>query len=556
MAHQLSALFHSEKPNSKYQATWLLPTGHVLSEAQIGILQEIRRELFMTQSFAAPYVAVGQVIADKYLVERVIGEGGMGVVVAARHVELDERFAIKFLLPEALANAEAVARFAREARASVRIKSEHVARTMDVGRLENGAPYMVMEYLEGTDLATRILQCGPLPIEQAVVFVLETCEALADAHAMGIIHRDLKPSNLFVIRRTDGTESIKLLDFGISKITKTAIDGPAIDMTRTAAFMGSPVYMSPEQLTSSRDVDCRTDIWSLGVTLFELLTGKPPFVAESIAELGAKVLTYPTPSVRERRPDVPEALDFVIQLCLAKSARDRWLNVAELAYALADFGPRRLRYSAERISRVLGAAGLSASALQLPPSADTTPALNAPEQTDSAVLNAAERPDATAASWGATKPPIVGRRGLVVSGLVVLGVSLLALLIFAGKFRRHQDAVHTSAAAAQAPASAQLTTVPGFSDAQSAASSASDTTPATPTPIDINSLPLVEPSALPVAGNAHLAGSVPRKPSKSHTSDDKPQAAPSSLPAPLVSAVPQPSAKAEALLPEFGGRKR
>src|SRR5664280_1680004 len=297
----------------------------------------------MSQSFPTASVTVGQLIAEKFHVERVIGEGGMGIVVAAHHVELDERVAIKFLLPEALANAEAVARFAREARASVKIKSEHVARTLDVGRLENGAPYMVMEYLEGTDLAARIQQSGPLPIEQAVAFMLETCEALADAHAIGIIHRDLKPSNLFVIRRTDGTESIKLLDFGISKITRATESGPAMDMTRTAAIMGSPVYMSPEQLTSSRDVDARSDIWSLGVTLFELLTGKPPYLAETIAELGAKVLTYPAPSVREFRPSVPEGLQAVIDRCLGKSPSERYLNVAELAAALVEFGPRRLR---------------------------------------------------------------------------------------------------------------------------------------------------------------------------------------------------------------------
>jgi eukaryotic-like serine/threonine-protein kinase len=544
-----------------------------LREAQAGILQDPRRGLPMTPSFAALHVAVGQVIADKYLVERVIGEGGMGVVVAARHVELDERFAIKFLLPEALDNAEAVARFAREARASVKIKSEHVARTLDVGRLESGAPYMVMEYLEGMDLATRIVQSGPLPIEQAVVFVLETCEALADAHAMGIIHRDLKPSNLFVIRRTDGTESIKLLDFGISKITRTPNSRSGLDMTRTAAIMGSPLYMSPEQLTSSRDVDARTDIWSLGATLFELLTGKPPFVAETIAELGAKVLTYRTPSVRERRPDVPEALDLVIQLCLAKKAKDRWLNVAELAAALADFGPRRSRYSAERISRVLGAAGLSASALQLPPSADTSPAMYTPEQTDVSALNAPARADATAASWGATKPPIVGRRKLVVSGVVVLGVSLLALLASTGKFRRQQEAAPANTAAA-APASAQSTTVPTLAVAALAATSmqlttvptATDTKPATSppsdreraasTPIDIASLPLVEPSTLPTVGDAHLAGSVTRKPSKSHSNADKSAVAPASSPVPSEAVVPQPSAKVEASLPEYGGRKR
>jgi serine/threonine protein kinase len=492
----------------------------------------------MTQSLSTASVAVGQVIAQKYHIERVIGEGGMGVVVAAHHIELDTRVAIKFLLPEALANAEAVARFAREARASVRIKSEHVARTLDVGRLENGAPYMVMEYLEGTDLATRILQSGPLPIEQAVAFMLETCEALADAHAMGIVHRDLKPSNLFVTRSTDGTESIKLLDFGISKITRATVSGPAMDMTKTAAMMGSPVYMSPEQLTSSRDVDARSDIWSLGVTLFELLTGKPPFIAETIAELGAKVLTYPTPDVREWRPSVPERLQAVLERCLGKSPSLRYLNVAELAEALAEFGPRRSRYSAERVSRVLSAAGLSASALQLPPSTDPTPP-----------TNSMSLANATMGSWGITKPPIIGRRGLVVSGIVLFGVLVGALLMMTGRSTRHHDSVVATSAVAPAANSVQPALEPYPLDSKPAAKPPSGSASGAQAPIDIVSLPLVEPSALPVVVAAPITSSVPHKTAKAATSSDKSRP----TPVPSTPATPPPSTKPT--LPEYGGRK-
>ena len=167
-------------------------------------------------------VEPGQVLAGKYRIERVLGVGGMGVVVAAHHLQLDERVALKFLLPEALHNPEAVARFAREARAAVKIKSEHVARVSDVGQLENGAPYMVMEYLEGSDLSAWLHDRGALPFEQAVDFVLQAGEAIADAHALGIVHRDLKPANLFCVRRSDGQLTIKVLDFGISKLTTTA----------------------------------------------------------------------------------------------------------------------------------------------------------------------------------------------------------------------------------------------------------------------------------------------------------------------------------------------
>src|ERR1700722_2251218 len=196
-------------------------------------------------------VEPGEGLAGKYRIERVLGAGGMGGVVAAHHIQLDQRVALKFLVPEALLNPESVARFAREARAAVKIKSEHVARVTDVGQLESGAPYMVMEYLDGSDLSTWLQERGRLPVDQAVDFILQACEALADAHALGIVHRDLKPANLFCIRRSDGQPSIKVLDFGISKVTDASGSASA-SVTRTAALMGSPLYMSPEQMLSSK----------------------------------------------------------------------------------------------------------------------------------------------------------------------------------------------------------------------------------------------------------------------------------------------------------------
>src|SRR5580692_1408544 len=199
-------------------------------------------------------VGPGEVLAGKYRVERVLGVGGMGIVVAAHHLQLDEKVALKFLLPQAMQSAEATNRFVREARAAVKIKNEHVARVSDVGTLENGSPYMVMEYLEGGDLAAWLEQRGALPVEQAVEFVLQACVAVADAHALGIVHRDLKPANLFCVRRSDGQLSIKVLDFGISKLSDNMNDSsgvPVASMTRTSAVMGSPLYMSPEQMQRS-----------------------------------------------------------------------------------------------------------------------------------------------------------------------------------------------------------------------------------------------------------------------------------------------------------------
>jgi serine/threonine protein kinase len=297
-------------------------------------------------------VRVGDVLAGKYRVDGILGAGGMGVVVAAHHLQLDERVALKFLLPEASLNEEAMTRFAREAKAAVKIKSEHVARVIDVGTLETGAPYIVMEFLEGRDLAAWIHEKGPLRIDQAVEFLLQACEAIAEAHSLGIVHRDLKPANLFVVRRNDGVESVKVLDFGISKFAGSAAQGEMAG-TRTSVVMGSPYYMSPEQMRSAKDVDPTSDIWALGIILYELLSGQTPFVADTFPEICIKVATEPPPPLRQVRPDVPAGLQAVVARCLEKERRDRYQDVADFAFALQEFAPRRAAASIERISGIL-----------------------------------------------------------------------------------------------------------------------------------------------------------------------------------------------------------
>lgn len=382
----------------------------------------------------------GDILAGKYRIERRIGEGGMGVVVVARHLELDEPVAIKFLLPEALGNSEAVMRFAREARASVKIKSEHVARTLDVGKLESGAPYMVMEYLQGSDLSARLRDAGPLAIDQAVDFTLQACQALADAHAIGIIHRDIKPSNLFVIRKTDGNESVKVLDFGISKVTGAAGAGTDMGLTRTQTIMGSPLYMSPEQMASSRSVGACSDIWALGITLHELLTGKTPFEAESITELCSKVLTQPTPRLSDWRPDAPEGLQVVIDRCLAKEPAQRYPNVAELALALISFGTKRGRLAAEGAARVLQTAGMSMSAVALPPPSGAAPA--EPQGQGST---------GTVSPWSQTRPETRRRTGLMIGATAV--VVFIGAVVAVVVIMMRAPAPQTSASAASPPVS-------------------------------------------------------------------------------------------------------
>jgi serine/threonine-protein kinase len=283
-----------------------------------------------------PMFAGGELLAGKYRVERVIGSGGMGVVLAAKHEGLNTDVAIKLLRTAALGHTDVVGRFTREARAAVSLRSEHVARVYDVGTLENGAPYIVMERLVGRDLG-EICEGPTRPsIGEAVDYVMQACEAIAEAHAAGIIHRDLKPKNLFLTHTVHGRPLIKVLDFGISKIDP-ALAPNEMQLTKTTEIIGSPSYMSPEQLRSARNVDTRTDIWALGVILYELLTGMVPFNAETVTELVLVVVTEKQAPIRSMRPDVPAGLEAVVNRCLEKHPDARFQSVVELVAALEPF---------------------------------------------------------------------------------------------------------------------------------------------------------------------------------------------------------------------------
>ena len=303
---------------------------------------------------AAP--AVGQRIG-KYVIERTIGHGGMGIVVAARHETLDEMVAIKLLHPKAAKDALQVERFVREARATVRIKSEHVVRVLDAGAEEStGAPFIVMELLEGRDLGFVLSHFGPVPPVTAVDYIIQICEGLAAAHALGIVHRDLKPSNFFLTQRADGTPLVKILDFGISKAAQS--DGsPDPRLTETQAVFGSPTYMSPEQIRSSKNVDARSDVWSLGVALFELLTGKLPFMADNVAGLLASVIADAPFSVSTFADGVPRELEAVVLGCLEKDPARRVGSAAELAMRLAPFASPDGALLATRVERSAGGFG-------------------------------------------------------------------------------------------------------------------------------------------------------------------------------------------------------
>ena len=258
----------------------------------------------------------GTILAGKFRVEKIIGQGGMGMVVEARHIALDERFALKFLLPEYATHPEASTRFQREARAASKLKSEHVARVSDVSTLEGGAPYMVMEFLEGSDLSHLLEKQGPLPVADAVDYIIQGCEAIAEAHGLGIVHRDLKPANLFLTKAADGSATVKVLDFGISKDTGGEEGAePESPLTQTKAMLGSPNYMSPEQMRSTRDADARADVWSLGVILYQLLTKVLPFKAPSFVDLIIKVNSEDPAPPTSLRADLPAPLEQAILRC-------------------------------------------------------------------------------------------------------------------------------------------------------------------------------------------------------------------------------------------------
>jgi eukaryotic-like serine/threonine-protein kinase len=281
-------------------------------------------------------VQVGGVLAGKYRIERVLGSGAMGVVAAVTHTELGELRAIKFMRDSLVHDAAAVERFLREARATARLQSRHVAKVHDVGRLESGAPYIVMECFEGTDLKSILAERGALPVPEAVRYVREACEAIAEAHAAGIIHRDLKPSNLFVAATRDAS-CVKVLDFGVAKLAVEAAADPATEMTGTADILGTPLYMSPEQMRSTRNVDPRADIWSLGVILYRALTGHGPFAGQNATEVCISVMVdQPTPP-STHRPDLPPRLDAIIMRCLEKDPARRFETATALAEALLPF---------------------------------------------------------------------------------------------------------------------------------------------------------------------------------------------------------------------------
>ena len=331
----------------------------------------------------------GSELAGRYVVERILGRGGMGVVVAARNVELDQEVAIKLMFPEHAANKVLSGRFKREARLAAKTRSVHLVRVWDVGKLESGVPYLVMEMLHGRDLGEELVARSRLPVKEAVDLVLQTAGGIAELHALGIVHRDLKPANLFIANDPAG-RTVKILDFGISKE-----QGPAsTSLTATESILGTPRYMSPEQIRAAKDVDARADIWSMGVILYEMLSGRGPYEApgESVGELFAHVLfTEPRP-LRQWLPDLPPGLEEVVFRCIRRERAHRFNDVAELAEALRPFAAAESHRHIDTVCSALGGAKAEPPTKHLVTSGDTE------HSAESVIAPTLAAPDAAPAS--------------------------------------------------------------------------------------------------------------------------------------------------------------
>lgn len=449
-----------------------------------------------------PPISQGEIIAGRYRVERIVAEGGMGIIVAAKHIELEENVAIKFLRDEFAQKPEIVGRFAREAKAAAKIKSTYTATVHDVGISEDRGPFIVMEYLEGEDLEVVLQSDGRIPYARAAEYIMQAGEALAAAHAAGIIHRDVKPANLFLVKSDHNVPIIKVLDFGVSKTALTGnVFGGAISLVKTQSLLvGSPIYMSPEQLRGTQEVGFTSDVWSLGAVLYELITGETAFTGSSITELCAAVLESTPQSIRTRAPEAPPELEEVVMTCLEKDPKKRYQTVAEVVVALARFAPVRARMSVDRVIALSKAAGLLAQSYEppealmppvimslMPPSPSLAPQASPPQSLLETVM---ERDEEEAAAVSASEPtaprsmpPRVSQTSEVapkprwpmfIAGGLVVGALALGGRWLAKDAPVAQPAPPTPTAAAAAPTMVGVPTMTTPAATDSAAAAATD----------------------------------------------------------------------------------
>jgi eukaryotic-like serine/threonine-protein kinase len=475
----------------------------------------------------SPYPQPGEVLDGKYRVEQLLGEGGMGAVAKATHLLRRAPVALKFMSGAVLSLPGAVERFINEGVAASQIDSDHVVKVFDVGRLPSGAPYLVMEYLDGCDLGQLLEREGPtLETARAIHFAVQALRALHTAHAAGIIHRDMKPSNCFVIAKDGEPDFVKLVDFGISKV-RTADDGKAAHLTRTNSALGTPLYMSPEQARSPRDVDHRTDLYSVGAILYEMLAGRTPYLADSgeFTEMLFKLFTTEPAPLAQSRPDLPEALTAVVGRSLQRDPGARFASAAQMADALAPFADAR---SAQVLSRLR-----SGVRSQKPAPFHSVSRL---EPETLAKQSEATAQTCASAEGVSTRPPPTD-----------VGVTREARSVSGGARKK---ASVTIAAAALAAAVTGLIVFRTHGAARRVV----------PEPSAATATPEANETALPAIASSASAALVPLPPTITLSPESVASAAPSALPSPHVAVsipptVPRPTATATALPTQLGDLK-
>lgn len=364
----------------------------------------------------ASYPSVGETIDGKYRITKVIGEGGMGMVARADHLLRKVPVALKFIAPHVLATEGGVERFLNEASLASQIPSDHVVGVVDVGKLTSGAPYMVMEHLDGLDVASLREEVKEVPIERAVHITLQILRALQAAHAVGVVHRDLKPSNVFLVKKDGDHDFVKLLDFGISKAPVSA------GITATNAALGTPLYMSPEQAKNPKTVDGRADLYSAGVILYELLGGRTPHTSESgeATEVLLKLFTQEPPRIETLRTDVPKDLAEAVHKALAHDLDTRFQDAKEFAEALAAFAPKKSEHTLEKI-RSFVPPEIQAAPMSKP---DVFVAMGS--EALAATQHASPAASTSAGIEAPTKPPARSLQWIVIGLVVAVSIGIFA----------------------------------------------------------------------------------------------------------------------------------
>jgi len=510
-------------------------------------------------------LTVGTVVDGKYKIDEIIGRGAMGVVVAATHVHLKERVALKFLSArQASQTNDFQARFRREAQVSAKLRNEHITRVIDVGVWRDLIPFMVMDHLVGNDLrrTLKLAPGGRLPVAVALDYIVQICEGLAEAHAIGIVHRDLKPSNLFVTKRPDGSELIKILDFGISKWSQG--EEQLDELTQTGVVLGSPKYMAPEQLFGSASVDARADVWSIGAIFYEMLTGRPPYDFPTLTRICAELATdKPPPALKPILPDLPDGIEAVVMQCFARDREQRMNNVATFAGALLEAvdapfaGQVRSKIAAVLDPKSQKDFSTTTSSGALPLSTGNYRSLSltgsGPRLSSSGALrvavDAANGPASSATAGGveASVEPTVAegkKKVVVISAVVGVVVAIGAFVLLGGSHPSPAPAPLVTAAPAQQPPAPPQTAVippaPAPADTASAAAAAAASAAAS-----------AAPSATPAQTHGvwhghHGGGAAPPRPAPPPATT--PAATPTPAPAPPSPApAPQPTTKANPL---------